>query len=392
MQNSFSSIQESISFEKSREIQQNYNVSSDNLPILKRLGQHHDEMKEWIATWFRPGISYIELTERIESEIARRELKAAFPVCIAVNNCAAHDLARHRDVRIFEGGDFCKIDFGIQENGLLIDSAYTYVLPEIETELDLENNKNKKKKNHEQRILPDIELRRGLIDCGREAVATGLKHCGIDAILGEIGGDIQEVVESYGYKTCSDLSGHSIMPYRVHGKKAVPNIRYDYQIRIKEGDYLSFEPFVTSGSGKTYTTMENDLFMFNYFQYSYSDLMENPRNFGLNPGETQFMRNIYDHYYTLAFSKRWIQLNPAFQNKSKNTVNGSNRTLKAHSSGVNPIIQLSNMTKKNYIVKFPPIYQEGEHWVVQFEDNVYIKDEKVERISRSHDLNINISI
>ncbi len=362
----YTSIEEPISYAKSREIQENYRITVDHFPLLQRLGQHHDEMKQWIATWLQPGTTYVELTERIEEEIRHRGLKPAFPVCIAVNNCAAHDLARHRDTRRFEAGDFCKIDFGLQQNGILIDSAYTYVLQGAEESGSVGSGGSGTR--------PDLETRNQLILCGREAVATGLKHCGIDAVLGEIGGEIQEVVESYGFKTCWDLSGHSIMPYRVHGKKAVPNIRYNYQMRIQEGDFLSFEPFVTSGNGKTYVTMENELYMFNYFEYSFSDLLENPRKYGLKQNDTQFMQNIYQQYYTLAFSKRWLQLNPIFQNKSKNAVH--------------PVIQLANMTKNKYIVKFPPIYQENGHWVVQFEDNVYIKDEKVERISRSHDLTI----
>jgi methionyl aminopeptidase len=337
--------------------------TDSTLTLLQTLGNHHDEMKQWISTWIQPNMTFHDITQTIETEIIHRELKPAFPVCISLNDCAAHDLSSLNDTRRVSTGDFCKIDFGLQKNGYIIDSAYTYVIPSLQDSLETLSIGSL-----------DQDIKNKLLECGREAVATGLRHLGPDAILGEIGANVQEIVESYdGFHSCWDLSGHSIALYRVHGKKAVPNIRYDYNMRVQEGDYLSFEPFITNGTGETYTTANNELYMFNYFQYAFSHVLENPGNYGLMEEELGFLQTIYNEYYTLAFCKRWLQMNLNFQRYSKK---------------LKWAILLNKLTQKNLLVKFPPIHQREKGWVVQFEDNVFIRDDKVIRISRSHDLNI----
>jgi len=73
-----------------------------------------------------------------------------------------------------------------------------------------------------------------LMEAVKAATNKGVEVMGIDARLGEVGAEIQEVMESYqchydgkiyDVKCISNLNGHSIIPYIIHGGKTVPIIK-----------------------------------------------------------------------------------------------------------------------------------------------------------------------
>jgi methionyl aminopeptidase len=80
----------------------------------------------------------------------------------------------------------------------------------------------------------------------------------VDARVGEIGGYIQEAMESYEVeingkvhpvKAIRNISGHDILPYRVHGGKQVPFIKSKDQTKMEEGEVFAIETFGTTGKG-----------------------------------------------------------------------------------------------------------------------------------------------
>lgn len=103
--------------------------------------------------------------------------------------------------------DVCKIDFGTQVEGRIIDSAFTVAF-------------NPKYDN--------------LLKAVKEATWTGINAAGIDVRLCDIGEAIQEVMESYEVeldgktypiKCVRNLNGHSIEPYKIHAGKSVPIVK-----------------------------------------------------------------------------------------------------------------------------------------------------------------------
>ena len=56
------------------------------------------------------------------------EAGIAFPTGCSLNHCAAHYTPNSGDKTVFQAGDICKIDFGTQINGYIIDSAFTFSL------------------------------------------------------------------------------------------------------------------------------------------------------------------------------------------------------------------------------------------------------------------------
>ena len=70
-----------------------------------------------------------------------------------------------------------------------------------------------------------------LLAAVKAATNAGIKAAGIDARLGEVGAEIQEVMESHEFeaegkthqvKCIRNLQGHNIEPWRIHGGKSVP--------------------------------------------------------------------------------------------------------------------------------------------------------------------------
>jgi hypothetical protein len=73
-----------------------------------------------------------------------------------------------------------------------------------------------------------------LLEAAREATDTGIKACGIDVPLCEVGEAIQETMESYEVEIdgtthkvqcIRNLNGHSMGPYQIHAGKSVPIVK-----------------------------------------------------------------------------------------------------------------------------------------------------------------------
>lgn len=81
----------------------------------------------------------------------------------------------------------------------------------------------------------------------KEATDAGIKAAGVDMRLGDIGGIIQEVIEShectikgktYKVQPIRNLNGHNIEPYRIHGGKSVPMVNNHDQTKVRTGHLI----------------------------------------------------------------------------------------------------------------------------------------------------------
>ena len=51
-------------------------------------------------------------------------------------------------------------------------------------------------------------------------------------------------------KSIENLSGHSIIPYQIHGSKSVPIVKTGDQTKMEEGEYFAIETFGSTGRGR----------------------------------------------------------------------------------------------------------------------------------------------
>ncbi|TIA99750.1 hypothetical protein E3P96_02828 [Wallemia ichthyophaga] len=204
---------------------------------IRRAGEVHRQVRSYVQRSVKPGMSMTEIAEMVEDgtracvEEDGLNSGVGFPTGVSLNDCAAHYTPNAGDKTVLNASDVLKIDFGVHVNGRIVDSAFT---------LNFEPTYNK------------------LLEAVKAATNTGIKVAGIDMRLGDIGAEIQEVMEShevevngttYPVKAIRNLCGHSIDKYKIHGGKSVPIVNNGDQTKMEEGEYYAIETFGSTGRG-----------------------------------------------------------------------------------------------------------------------------------------------
>ncbi len=193
-----------------------------------------EDMKDWIKAGkitreviefskevVRPGIRLFDAAEKIEAKIRELGGGIGFPVNISLNNIAAHYTPVPDDELAFED-QVVKVDVGVCYNGAIGDSAHT---------IDLSGKYS------------------DLVKASREALNAAEKILGEGTTLGDIGKTIQETINSYGFTTIKNLSGHGLDRYKVHSPPQIPNYNTGDSTELKKGMIFAMEPFATDGAG-----------------------------------------------------------------------------------------------------------------------------------------------
>lgn len=313
-------------------------MDNENLEQAKIAGQIHKQIRNEIHEWIKPGLYFTDICNTIENRIKEltnfdqnTPLKGgiAFPTGVSVNNCAAHWTPNPRDNNILKENDVCKIDYGVHINGMIVDSAFTISFNPVYDKL---------------------------LESSKTSTDIGIKYSGVDSILGEIGAEIQENMESYEIElngkvypinSVKQLTGHQIEQYRIHAPKRVPNFNLKtYTERMKENEYYAIETFATtgkSGDGSIINGNECSHYMM-YFDVNKDNLK------GLSIKDKKFLSQIQTNFGTLAFCNRWL-------NNLK--INRYDHFLKS-------------LIKNNIVEKYPPLYDIKGSYVAQFEHTIYI--------------------
>eukprot|EP00003_Mantamonas_plastica_P023303 TRINITY_DN4169_c1_g2_i1.p1 TRINITY_DN4169_c1_g2~~TRINITY_DN4169_c1_g2_i1.p1 ORF type:complete len:471 (+),score=175.79 TRINITY_DN4169_c1_g2_i1:223-1635(+) len=302
----------------------------------------HRQVRNYAQKIAKPGIAMVDLCEAIEK--ANRTLVKedglnrgiGFPTGCSINHVAAHYTPNHGDKTVLQYGDVCKIDFGTQINGLIVDCAFTV------------------------HFDPTFDP---LVEAAREATNTGVKEAGIDVRLCDVGAAIQEVMESYEVtidgevyqvKSIRNLNGHSIGPYQIHAGKSVPIVAGGDQTKMEEGEVFAIETFGSTGKGYVQEDMECSHYMRNF------DVDFVPLRLKRSK---QLLAHINKTFGTLAFCRRW--LDDAGQTKH--------------------ILALNNLVDTGIIDAYPPLVDITGCYTSQFEHTIVLRETCKEVISRGDD-------
>jgi methionyl aminopeptidase len=313
-------------------------MEKHNLLDAIKGAQVHKNVGKYIRSIIEPNISLKKISKLIEEKI-KEEVKydsdnplnagIAFPVGLSLNNCAAHYTPNYYENDItLKSTDILKIDYGVHFNGIIIDSAFT---------MHFDNKYDE------------------FINISRKLTNYAVSLCGPDAILGDIGKDIEEYIYSkeieidgklYQLRTMSDLSGHAIAKYEIHAGKAVPNIAINYPLRMKDYEYYAIEPFITTGDGKTILKEPNSHFMMN------KNYKNNAKK--IEDYDEKFVYDLVDkYYYTLPFCQKWLY-------EYNNSYNYDNI--------------LKKLESKKILQSYPPIYDINGSIISQFEHTIFVKE------------------
>ncbi|KAH8676423.1 methionine aminopeptidase 2 [Tricladium varicosporioides] len=277
------------------ELRYNSRLWDDNfLPDYRQGAEIHRQVRQYAQSeLIKPGASLLSIAEGIEEGVRALSghqgleigdgLKASmgFPTGLCLNNVAAHWTPNPggKDV-VLDKSDVLKVDFGVQVNGRIVDSAFT-----IAFDHTYDN----------------------LLAAVKEATNTGVNEAGIDARMSDIGSAIQEVMESYevviGGKTfpikaVRNITGHDILRYHIHGGKQIPFIKNKNPDKMEEGEVFAIETFGTTGKG----FLDDDIGIYGYGRN------ENVSGANLHLASAKsLLKTIDANFGTLVFCRRYLE-------------------------------------------------------------------------------------
>jgi methionyl aminopeptidase len=245
-------------------------LEPDAVRCYESAGNIVKKVRADIMPFIKKDAGLVDIAERIENEIIGEGGSPAFPCTIAINEIASHFTPAKDDERVLKSGDLVKLDFGTSVEGYIADAAFT-------TEID-------------------SNVHAQLIRTAEKALAAGISMVKPGVYVGEIGRAIDEAASREGFRVLKDLLGHSLLRYRLHGGLTIPNYDNGSDMRVREGDVLAIEPFVTSGNGAINRVNGGNIYQ----------LLRNGVIYAQGPGEKELLEYITGHYRTFPFAGRWL--------------------------------------------------------------------------------------
>ncbi len=339
-------------FFNSHNIVNQYPQDNDVISSLTVGGEIHKEVRRFLQPYLRPGIKLTDIASLIELKTEELTMGMTdakpvnkgigFPVGLAINECAAHF---HPDIgssQVLLQSDIIKIDFGVEVNQWIVDSAFTIYF----------DNKY------------DV-----LTDAVKDATYTGIKNIGIDISIPEWGAQIQEVMESYEIKldgkthpikVINNLGGHNITKGIIHGGMFLPAVDmrgyFPSSYRFSEGVY-AVETF--GSTGLNYVTEKTDCNLYRVNPDTYKKKNKNK----LGKHTTDLLTDIYAKFKTLPFTDRYVELCNVPNYKS----------------------ELKTLQLNKFINGYPPVCVNSGAYTAQYEHTIYIGEGKKIVFTQSDD-------
>lgn len=219
---------EEVKEEKTEEVKEEEVEEEKELTPLEKYqkaGNVARDILQHLKTMAKPGVKALDLCETADKMIADAGMEPAFPLNVAVNNHAAHYTSPWEDELVLTEDDVIKLDCGVQYEGFIADTALTVAFNDVHNDL---------------------------IKASKEATETAVKVIRAGAYTGKLGDLIENIIEGYGFTTVKDLSGHLLLPYRVHGPKSIPNVSGRKGDLVLQDEAYAIETFATTGAGESH--------------------------------------------------------------------------------------------------------------------------------------------
>ncbi len=182
-----------------------------------------------IAAMIKPGVTTAAVNQFVDRFIRQHGGIPAqinyrgyqFATCASVNDEICHGFPRREPL---QEGDIVCIDFVVDLNGWLADSAWSYPVGRI-----------------------SIEAER-LMAATLRSLYIGIEQAQVGNRIGDIGHAIQRYAEGQGFSVVRDFTGHGIGQV-MHEELWIPHFGLaDRGTRIREGMVFTIEPMVNAGT------------------------------------------------------------------------------------------------------------------------------------------------
>jgi len=181
-----------------------------------------------IAKAIRPGITTLSLDRLAYDFIHDHGGTPAFlnyqgfphSLCISVNDQVVHGLPGDYVIR---DGDLVSVDGGVNLNGFISDSAYTFAVGEVSDEA------------------------RRLLEVTKEALYKGIAQAVAGRRVGDISYAVQQHVAPHRYGIVRELVGHGV-GLHLHEKPEIPNYgKPGSGPKLESGLVICIEPMINAG-------------------------------------------------------------------------------------------------------------------------------------------------
>ncbi len=290
---------------------------SQELDKLVKSGRILAEVREFVRAMAIQGKPVLDVCEDVEGKIRELGANPAFPCNVGINETTAHYTSPYNDQSVIPANSLVKIDFGVELEGFITDSAIAISLNPIYDSMI---------------VAAETALHEALA-----AVAPGRK-------LSEIGTVVERCIQRYGFKPIRNLSGHKIERYTLHAGKSVPNVSGMESGRFEVGEVYALEPFVTTRDAEG-AVRDGDA------AYIYRLVREK----GAKSKEAaELAEYIRVNYKTLPFASRWI-----FKNWKEGDAQSA----------------FSELTAKRCVVGYPVLVEVSGKVVAQAEHTMIVTDD-----------------
>lgn len=211
-----------------------YLKTKNEVELIRKSSLFVGEVLAEVAKIIEPGITTMKLNKIAEEYIADHGAKAAFKgyngfpsaLCISVNEAVVHGIPGNYEVK---EGDAVSVDCGIVFDGWYGDSAYTFAIGDVSSEV------------------------KRLLDVTKECLYLGIEQTVSGNRVGDISFAIQQHAEKHGYGVVRELVGHGL-GRKLHEEPEVPNYgKRGTGPKLLEGMVIAIEPMINLGAKGVYT-------------------------------------------------------------------------------------------------------------------------------------------
>jgi methionyl aminopeptidase len=210
-----------------------YIKTAEEIELLRLSNQLVSKTLAEVAKMIKPGVTTISLDKRAEEYIRDNKGVPGFlgysgypkTLCTSVNSQVVHGIPSNLELK---KGDIVSVDCGVILNSFYGDSAYTFAVGEISTEV------------HK------------LLKVTKESLYKAIEVSIEGKSIGDVGYAVQDCCESAGYSVVREMVGHGLGK-KLHEAPEVPNYgKRGTGVLLKKGMVICIEPMINMGLKKIY--------------------------------------------------------------------------------------------------------------------------------------------
>ncbi|KIL37516.1 methionine aminopeptidase [Cohnella kolymensis] len=222
--------------------------SKEEIEYIAQAGRLAAQLRRELGKRVAAGVTTRQLDQFAETFMNEHGAKPAqkgfhgypYAICAAVNDCVCHGMP---DERALERGDIVTLDFVVDLDGWLADTAWTFAVGETSPEASR------------------------LRSAAYQAMAKGIEQAWPGKRIGDIAHAVQQAAHAGSYGVVAQFGGHGI-GRNLHEPPEVSFVgRPGRGVRLEEGMVITIEPMITIGSpeviisqdGWTVLTLEGGL-------------------------------------------------------------------------------------------------------------------------------------